>query len=206
MATTWNPSDKSAAFTLSSGNLRAAAGGTGNIGVRANAVTAIGKWYFEFTVHANYDNYYDGCGVVLLTQALNNAYAGTGGAILTNNTRIIVNAVDSGVNLTSLVAVNDVISCAVDLDNQRIWYRKNGGVWTTSGGTGNPATNTGGVDISGAGSIAGGVCAPYVASSTNTIDITADFGATSYSYSAPAGFSNWIATALLSHRRAFILG
>ena len=73
MATTWNPSDKDAAITLSNGNLTAAQGGASSAwrSVRATDSHTPGKYFFE---------------VKLDVQSTNGAMAGlaTSGASLTN--------------------------------------------------------------------------------------------------------------------------
>src|SRR3990167_8030868 len=85
VAVTWNPSDKSAGFTLSEGNLRAAATGGGNIGVRATQAQTTGKYYYEATAVTHTDNTYDGVGVVKMSQALNSVFQGTGGVEVIKN-------------------------------------------------------------------------------------------------------------------------
>lgn len=188
-ATTWNPADKSAGFTLSEGDLRAAATGGGNIGVRANFSATTGKFYFEALANVHTDNTYDGVGVVKMSQALNNVFQGTGGAELIKNGGIDV---AGAVILANYVGGGSthVYCVAVDLTAKKFWGRVDGGNWNNDAGA-NPATGVGGIDISAAGSINAAECAPYVASSTTTIDVTANFGASAYAFTPPVGFGNW---------------
>ena len=69
-------------------------------------------------------------------------------------------------------AQGDVLSFAVDLGSNQIWFRVNGGNWNNDAAS-DPATNTGGIDIS---TLAGG---PYFAFGhvfTGEERLTANFG------------------------------
>jgi hypothetical protein len=92
--------------------------------------------------------------------------------------------VGTGVTFTT----GDVIDIALDAGGQLIWIRDNGGNWNGSG-TANPATCIGGVSIS-------AITGPYYAAigikgGNVGAQVTANFGATAYSFTAPAGFGNW---------------
>ena len=190
--TTWNPYDKNPGVLLSSGNLRAqSVTPFGTAGVRAGYSASAGKLYFETYVTANDQNYYSGVGVTKLSQALNDVYGGAGGFIVTQD-KVVVNG--SNV-LSGLSTGSHTICIATDLDNQRVWVRVDGGYWNGNA-TYDPATNTGGLDISGSGSINSQACAPLWCSSTSTtnnIDMTANFVATAYAQTPPTGFGNWAA-------------
>lgn len=86
----------------------------------------------------------------------------------------------------------DYICIAVDTDNARAWFRVNVGTWNNSG-TANPATNTGGIDISGLGSLVFVVC-DFEAGCDGSI-ITSNFYAATQSSlgsgAAPVGFLDW---------------
>ena len=79
----------------------------------------------------------------------------------------------------------DVIGVALDLDTHKVWFSKNG-VWQASGdpaaGT-NPAYATMPPNL--------GLCYPFVCleGSNSTPQVTANFGASAFIYSAPAGFT-----------------
>ena len=66
---TWNPSDKSASITLSNGNLTASASAGGHIVARCNQSKSSGKWYWEITVGAP-ANSISGLGVCSAAQGL----------------------------------------------------------------------------------------------------------------------------------------
>jgi hypothetical protein len=83
----------------------------------------------------------------------------------------------------------DVLSFAVDLGSNRIWFRTNAGDWNNNAAN-DPATNKGGIDTS---ALAGG---PYFAfgeggDSGLGDTLTANFGGSAYVQSMPSGFGNW---------------
>lgn len=83
----------------------------------------------------------------------------------------------------------NLICMAVDLTNNKIWWRKGAtGGWNNDViGNQNPATNTGGVSIS---AITGPVL-PAWSGSTNKDQVTVNFGATAFAGTPPAGFADW---------------
>jgi hypothetical protein len=78
---------------------------------------------------------------------------------------------------------------AVDLVNQRAWFRVDGGNWNNNASY-NPSTNTGGFDISSlfGGGIEARVYAAPSATATGTT-ATLNVGASSFAYTVPSGFS-----------------
>ncbi|MEJ2435467.1 MAG: hypothetical protein P8Y53_20805, partial [Pseudolabrys sp.] len=78
-----------------------------------------------------------------------------------------------------------VMCCAVDLDNRRIWFRKNNGYWNYSS-TADPATNSGGFDIS---AIMGLGVWPFVTSGVNGAACTFNFGDSAFAQAVPSGFT-----------------
>jgi hypothetical protein len=103
-----------------------------------------------------------------------------------NNGQVFIHGVLIGTG--AVWTTGTVIDEAVDLVNNRVWYRAGGGNWNGSG-TANPATNTGGIDIS---TLNPG---PYFAANSLGTTVgetyTVNFGATAYSFAAPSGFGNW---------------
>jgi len=182
----------SLAVTLSNGNLTAThANNSSTAGARSTAIKASGKYYFEVTVgqHNASSSSRDCCGILLSTSSNYNDMLSTGtncslamywsGAVFSNN-------VNSGKSLGAIVT-GDVVGCAIDLDNRKAWFRKNGGNWNGLAiGSENPATNTGGAVI------AAGSYSPAVAFNWVTGDSqTANFGQSAFAAAAPSGFSNW---------------
>ena len=82
-----------------------------------------------------------------------------------------------------------MLSFAVDLGSKRIWFRTNAGSWNNDAAN-DPATNTGGIDIS---TLVGG---SYYAfgqggNSGGEDSMTANFGKSVYTQSVPRGFGGW---------------
>ncbi|MBA7630057.1 hypothetical protein ES703_37565 [subsurface metagenome] len=175
---TWNPDDKSANITLSNGNLTAQAIAVGWKSVRSTLGKSSGKWYWEVTIDvlitANM------VGIMTADGNLNSyagsdaygySYSGQGGWKWHN-----------GVNTAygDSYAATDVISVALDLDNGKIWWAKNG-TWQAGG---DPGAGTGEAYSGLSGTFHAG-CSPY----TNGNKMTANFGASAFSYSVPSGFN-----------------
>lgn len=180
---TWNPADKSASLTLSNENLTAASGlSTGTHGVRANGGVSTSKWYFETS--SGLISVLQGVGIANASWPLDNTALGAdangisyrpSGAVIGNNTTLATIAA---------YVVNSIVSVAFDLTNNKIWFRVNGGNWNNDViANQNPATNTGGVDISFA-------TGPFLAAwfeGAAANDVTADFGI-AFTFVAPSGF------------------
>ncbi len=192
--------------TFSNGNLTV-------LGASGYAITASGiaqtiegktsgKWYVEITlVTASGNN--DGIGIVnswgIGSRFMGDAQASAPstdsgwGYFNTNGLIVNKNASVTAVN-TGTYTSGDVVCMAIDLDNGRIWWRKNGGSWIGTSGTPNPATNTSGFDISHQTSNGCRVY-PAVNQSGSTSKFTANFGATAFAQAVPSGFtSGWTNT------------
>jgi hypothetical protein len=191
MPVTFNPSDVYGTPILADGNLTVS---TSTDGVWMYARTNHGSstpFYFEFRVknEAGVSNYW--AQVTTLTQAMD--------TILSSDPNVGIQIAADGYWYSdnvpaydqfsgSAASNGDRICVAVDPVNSRIWARINNGNWNNSG-TANPATNTGGKDITeivAAGPklyvVTGARFGPYITQ-------TFDFASTSWSYSAPAGFT-----------------
>ena len=178
---TWNSADKSANVTLSNGDLSAAAGSW--YAVRATASKSSGKWYYEVTISPNAGTY----GILIV---------GWGSAAATLENVVGIDAYGWGwgnsqsvttyhninpIGLGTAPAPNDIIQIALDLDNGKIWWGKNGS-WF---GGGNPATgaNPAYTGVS-------GTLFPMVSPFTTSPGVvTANFGNSAFAYTPPAGFS-----------------
>ena len=68
-------------------------------------------------------------------------YAGNGSG------NVLKNGSDQGSGFNTTYGTNDILSCAVDLDNGAVYYRKNGGSWFNSGNPESGASKTGAVTI-----------------------------------------------------------
>lgn len=182
---TWNPSDKSANITLSGGNLIATLSSATFDNVRATKSASAGKYYYEITNGAGISLSYVGVAAsgVSLTSALGNstntvAYGSNGNVNTNGSFSAAIGTYTDG----------DRIDMALDLDNGKVWFRKNGGNWNADGSA-NPTTNTNGIDINNNGTITG----PFFPAGgmSFTTSQTANFGGSTYTGTPPSGFGNW---------------
>jgi hypothetical protein len=178
-------------LTISDGNLRTSAGGTLNA---IEAITQIGpssgKWYAEFTLNAapQLVNQYPIIGVIaadLNITSGNNIGNSTFRGYIPNGT------ISGGASYGNTFTTNDIIGCAIDLDNQKIWWSKNG-VFQNSG---DPAAGTNAAFTNLTAGLFYRFCISH-AGSTAT-DVTGNFGQTGgFTYTPPTGF-NALSTANL---------
>jgi hypothetical protein len=189
MPTTWNSSDKSASITLSNGNLSVNSSGGVEADVRSTASQTTGaKVYFEITWFASGGSA-TSCGIAtsaavlgsMGSSALGGLFVYPGGSVYFNGASqpFVIPAPASG----------EAYCLAIDLVNSRAWVRLKSGNWNNSG-TANPTTNVGGVNISGL-FPANPAFAVITAQQTATPLVTANFGASSFSYTVPSGFTAW---------------
>jgi hypothetical protein len=187
--TTWNPADKGANIALSGGNLIASNSTTGSdSNVRTIASQSSGKWYVEITASASGTlNGNFGLGVANSTAGLTTFPGGN-----VNSTAFFIAGsgwfYNSAATGTSSTFTNsDIVSIALDLTNTKVWMRVNGGTWQGSASGGDPALNTSGQPLQ----VASG---PYffiadTRPTAGTVSWTANFGATSFTYAVPSGFT-----------------
>ena len=175
--TTWNPADKDGNITLSGSDLIATKViSAGVSGVRSITNKSAGKWYFEITVGSGYANLGIGTSSAPLNAELGSdahsySFWGANGRIYHN-----------GLNYAyGSIFTSGVIGFAIDLDAGKIWWARNG-VWQNSG---NPA---GGTNEAFSG-ISGTFYAMFSSYQLNG-QVTANFGASAFAYTAPTGFSS----------------
>lgn len=185
--TTWNPADKAANTVLSNGDLTATGSVSGTCNVRSIASYSSGKYHAEFTIGAtNSTNYSRAVGIANSTASLTaNLGNANSAAVFMGDPLFYINSGSTGSGVT--YTNNDVVSMAVDLDNNTIWYRRNGGNWNGNASY-DPATNTGGMAIATPTRPVFVIALLAISFSPN---LTANFGATAYTYTAPSGFGNW---------------
>lgn len=195
--TTFSPGNTHSKIVLSGGNLSATNSVTIGLwyGGMSNTYHTTGKRYFEFkqTTYGGVDSL--AVGLVTSVSKISQpdyTYFGSSASAWSYNFNNGSNAYllnsGSAINVGSPVTSNGaVIGIAIDFDAGKIWFSQNG-TWVNVGaGVGNPATganpsytftpNT----------------ALYAAASiiNTTALVTANFGATSFAYTAPTGFSPW---------------
>lgn len=178
---TWNSSDFHADFTLSNGNLTALKDATGYRGGRATTYKSSGKWYWEVTVDvtAYGGGTTMGIGIANSSKSLSAEDKGD----VNSYTYRGWNGNKSQSTETSYGSVydtvSDVIGIALDLDNGKIWWSKNG-TWQDSG---DPGAGTGEAFSGITGS-----WTPYFNTYVDNNKCTVNFGASSFSYSVPTDF------------------
>jgi len=172
-------------LTLSDGNLRTSAGGTTNA---IEAVTGIaptaGKYYAEFTLNAapQLSNQYPAIGIIGVDLNI------TGGNNLTGST--FFGYLPSGVKKNNNSDTSygdsfgngDVIGIALDLDNQKIYFSKNG----TYQNSGDPAAGSNAAFTNLVAGTEYRFCVSHAGSSAT--DVTGNFGASAFATAAPTGF------------------
>lgn len=175
--------------TLSNGNLTATHSNTSQAIARSPHIRASGKYYFEYTV-GTWTDANSGCGTASYdASGANISGAGLHCCFVFRSGNIWSNNANSGKTLGS-VANGDRIDCAIDLDNLKVWFRKNGGNWNGDAAA-NPATNTNGVSTSSQTTMS--PCVTFTGTASE--NLTGNFGDTSFVGTAPSGFtSGWTAT------------
>jgi hypothetical protein len=182
---------KNAEITLSNGALTVDMSAAASM----SAVSAVdsassGKYYWETTVVG------DGGGN-LIVGATSPSFSYNGGNYVGRDTFSLGYDRDNRVlynngTIATLVTytAGDIIGVALDITNSKIWFRKNGGDWNNDViGNQNPATNTGGYDISTL--TADGAVRAAISLHIDADQVTTNFGATAFSQTAPSGFTKW---------------
>jgi hypothetical protein len=178
---TWNPLDATGNATLSNGNLQGVTVGVN--GRKGTIAASSGKWYWEATCISGD---YAGVG---LRFGIDNISTPVGSGVRPGNTATSYvytswngrkNNNSTSTAYGSTYTTNDVISVALDLDNGRIWWAKNG-VWQASG---DPAAGTNAAFTG----ISGSYTAIFGDDTGGGITIGINFGQRAFAYTAPSGF------------------
>jgi hypothetical protein len=195
---TWNPSDKSAALTLSNNNLTATITTTGEQTVRSTLAYSTGKFFFELTASQMTVDSGFGLANAAFNLSATGQLAGDLNGIGYYQIALAQGVFLNGQTLSSGTATDspgDVCSCAVDLTNKLIWFtspamRTQGGdTWNNSTNS-DPATGVGGISFSAMNA------GPYFVAFNDDLgasSYTVNFGATPFSIQVPTGFSAWSA-------------
>lgn len=193
--TTWNPSDKHADITLSGGDLVAteSAGASAFRSVRSIASHTTGKYFCKFTI-TEIPNSACNVGFMNAATALSTPPGGAdspghGAGYNHSGTVTGDNGTFGGFTLATIetYTTGDVISMALDLTAEKVWFRKNSGNWNNDAGA-DPAAGANGIDVSGA--VQGDaffIACSMLTGAANVGDITLDASGTG----APSGFSPW---------------
>ena len=175
---TYNPNDPGSGSTFSEGNLAT------NTGDNKNDIGTIGfqngKWYWEVKCagsgivgvqhesvnHLNGTNLNDDVGSVAVS-----SYHGT---IFHNNNQDTTPGTDQD---------GCIIGCAVDMDNNKIYWHKDGTYYDTSGGTQNPVTGANPITVA-TGTNTVGFWFPKLAAGTGSQTFETNFGNPSFAISS----------------------
>ena len=178
--TAWNPSDKGANITLSTGdraNSDAAGSGSAWNSVRTTSSFNSGKRYFEIYIVSTVDGN-NMPGLMTSGASLANFPGGTASGAGINPSQTFVNGFTSTTPATMTLTTGDVAGIAVDFAAGKAWVRKNG----TWAGAGDPTS------------------AAWVSFTAGTTLFAAfasfngdkgRFIGKSFFYNPPAGFSPW---------------
>ena len=188
--TTFNPigscNVSGQALTISDGNLRSSAGGTSNaIEAIGTIAPTTGKYYAEFTLNAapQLSNQYPAIGIIGIDLNI------TGGNNLNSST--FFGYLPSGNKLSGgssssygdTYGNGDIIGIALDLDNQKIYFSKNG----TYQNSGDPAAGSNAAFTSLVAGTEYRFCVSHAGSSAT--DVTMNAGQSAFNTAAPTGFS-----------------
>lgn len=182
VATTWDPSNKSANLTLSGGNLAAVSSSGTSAGAATRRIS--GPAYFEFTLGSALTG---SITIGLAMPGFNN------GVLLGTTNNLTVGYLQDGtvkVNGTTIstiatFAATNRIDCAVNPAEGLIWFRVNGGNWNNSG-TADPVALVGGISLS---TMAAVNFWPAVSlTAVTNQSVTANFSSGSFAGTPPTGY------------------
>ena len=165
--------------TLSNGNLTSTNPGSDAWNCRLATVGVdSGKWYYEYTVNGSISNFLGGWadspnlnwGDAVGNTSRSYGYYNTGNVRNSNN----------NTSFGATYTVGDVVGCAIDLDNYKIYWSKNG-VWQNDAV---PAAGTGSIYT-----VASGYqYFPAVSTYDSNSSVTVNFGQNPFSFLPPDGF------------------
>lgn len=195
MTTTWNPSDKDAGIALSGGNL-IATGSSGQVYRTLRATTAITtgqKKVFElkFTALPTAPDS-NAIGIAnaseVLSDWLGNSTVASRSVGHFDHDNTVYGFGNIGTTTDQWV-LNDWVMIATDFDAKLIWFAVGAaGAWN-GGGTANPATGVGGYTFTCTGDVFPAATTSSGAGGNGTV--LANFGATAFNRTAPAGFTGF---------------
>lgn len=177
-----------ASVALSNGNLTVTHGSTNNgVGVASTMSKTTGKYYFETRSVTSISNN-NGIGIKVyaggtFSDPVANFTNAAGVLLGPTNSFIYNNTVSTGKNLGAQ-AIGDVYCFAIDLTARLMWVKKGAGLWNADAGA-DPVAGTNGVII------LAGALSPMVRFTNGlaTDAFTANFGASAFAFTVPAGFA-----------------
>jgi hypothetical protein len=172
--------------TFSEGNCKVVTGDAGNTAHSATMGVANGKWYFEAKLSAQSGSGTNAAFVGILGRlAINNTqYVGgmTDAYGIDSRTGKIYHGSDSGTSFGDAYGTGAIISCAFDLDNNKLYFAEDG-TWKNSS---DPAAGSNGHSITAAASTQDGFYIPAVSDigSDNQATWEVNFGNPSFAISS----------------------
>ncbi|MBP7667141.1 MAG: hypothetical protein KA774_09870 [Burkholderiaceae bacterium] len=187
LGTVWNSAEKNAAWTLSSGDTVATLSSAVSASVNGTNPHSSGKWYFEVLVGGTPDTGFPhspSIGVCSPNEGSPTfVELGGGDASQWAYLRDGQKRFNGGLSAYgSSYGATDVVMVALDLDNGKIWFGKNG-TWQASG---DPAAGT-----NQAYSSVSGPLVPTMTANTGSPAGTLRASSATCSYSPPSGFDHW---------------
>lgn len=157
--------------------------------IRAKHPQTSGKWYWEITINSQDVVSSDGIGVGTKDVLENGTYTSLGGFEYGWEWRAQGQYCHNGNSVYYVPGweVGDVVHVALDLDNGKLWFGKNG----TWNGSGDPANGTNPIYTGVTGALYPGL------SFYQPCEVTANFGDSAFTHSVPTGFNavkDWLAS------------
>ena len=177
---TWNPLSNGLGGTIANGNLELSGVSALNSRINSTIGVSSGKYYFEVLLDTagNYSTV--GIGQGSITDQYPGEDASSYAYDLENGNGI---SNDTDLTLGSDLVAGDIFMCAFDLDNNKVFFGKNG----TFFGSGNPATGANPAYTISAGTYHV-IARPNPSGYGSGGVLKANFGARSFAYSAPSGY------------------
>ena len=174
-----NVIDRDSSVTVTDGGLKVSNNNQTWAGVKGTLAVNSGKWYYEMkTSDANIFCGWasDDLDTFLASPQDNNSVMSDGVLIFCDNGKYQLDTGGSGtrINYSSALSANDVLGCAIDLDNNTAQFYKNG-------------TALGSIDISSS-KLATKHVHPYFISYYTNQTYTFDFGQQGFVHTPPAGY------------------
>ena len=167
-----------ASVTLSNGNLDVSTGNTSEGATGTIAVNS-GKWYWETTFNTQTSGNTMIVGVVNSDTATTFPTGTNGFGYYGSSGNKYGNGGDASYGAT--YTTGDIIGVAIDIDNGKIWWSKNG----TFQASGDPVAGTNAAYTT---NIAGRSWMPSIGTGAGTITASSNFGQRPFAYTAPSGY------------------
>ncbi|MBV8977139.1 MAG: hypothetical protein JOZ13_07140 [Alphaproteobacteria bacterium] len=185
--TTWDPNAQSG-ITLSNGSLTATATSSGGKSARSTTSRTAGKAYVEFTLGQVAPSSGTRIGIAnSLWDYSQSAQLGREANSFDQESDGSIYVAGDSAGEVNTLSPGDVVQLCVDFDAQFFWLTKNNtGNW--NGTNADPVSGSGGIDFS---TMAGFTFYVGYCSATTGDSVTANFGASAFTYAVPSGFSSW---------------